>query len=179
MFGKITMLITEIIKLYPKDWSLYREIRLRSLREEPAAFSSSYQEECNLPPEFWKDNLIKCSNLFTTDLLLFARRNNNIIGMIGGYLDNHLKKRHVATICSMYVDLQERQKGIGKLLISHMLNMLSELPKIIKVQLTVNTTILSAIKLYQSFDFKIAGTSRKSLKVNDQFFDEYFMERQF
>jgi ribosomal protein S18 acetylase RimI-like enzyme len=41
----------------PSDWEAYRAIRLRSLREEPAAYESVYETEVHYGPGLWKERL--------------------------------------------------------------------------------------------------------------------------
>jgi hypothetical protein len=41
----------------PSDWEAYREIRLRSLREEPAAYASQYETEEAFVPQLWRERL--------------------------------------------------------------------------------------------------------------------------
>jgi ribosomal protein S18 acetylase RimI-like enzyme len=41
----------------PSDWEAYRAIRLRSLREEPAAYESEYETEADYEPGLWKERL--------------------------------------------------------------------------------------------------------------------------
>ena len=38
----------------PSDWETYRAIRLRSLREEPAAYASQYEIERHYTADLWK-----------------------------------------------------------------------------------------------------------------------------
>jgi ribosomal protein S18 acetylase RimI-like enzyme len=46
-----------IIGAEPGDWEAYRAIRLRSLREEPAAYAADYETEASYEPELWKERL--------------------------------------------------------------------------------------------------------------------------
>jgi ribosomal protein S18 acetylase RimI-like enzyme len=41
----------------PSDWEAVRDIRLRSLREEPDAYASEYQTEARFEPDQWKQRL--------------------------------------------------------------------------------------------------------------------------
>lgn len=46
---------------------------------------------------------------------------------------------------------------------------------LIKIQLQVRIDNLNAIKLYQKFNFTIDGTIKKSLKINEFYYDELLM----
>jgi ribosomal protein S18 acetylase RimI-like enzyme len=46
-----------IVRAEPEDWEALRAIRLRSLREEPQAYASSYETEARYPPDLWRERL--------------------------------------------------------------------------------------------------------------------------
>jgi GNAT superfamily N-acetyltransferase len=41
----------------PDDWRIYRELRLRALREEPQAYASRLERELQLTDQQWRDRL--------------------------------------------------------------------------------------------------------------------------
>jgi hypothetical protein len=45
----------------PSDGEAVRDIRLRSLREEPDAYASDYQTEARFGPAVWKQRLATAS----------------------------------------------------------------------------------------------------------------------
>jgi ribosomal protein S18 acetylase RimI-like enzyme len=49
------------------DWQAVREIRLRSLREEPDAYASEYQTEARSEPDLWKQRLATASSYVAFD----------------------------------------------------------------------------------------------------------------
>jgi ribosomal protein S18 acetylase RimI-like enzyme len=51
----------------PKDWQAVRDIRLRSLREEPDAYASEYQTEARFDPARWKQRLATASSYLAFD----------------------------------------------------------------------------------------------------------------
>ena len=58
---------------------LYKELRLRALREEPQAFGSSYEANVNKPDSYWVERLndVKSGNGW----LVFAEINDKLVGM--------------------------------------------------------------------------------------------------
>jgi GNAT superfamily N-acetyltransferase len=50
------MLIT-LRRADPDDWWIYRDLRLRSLREEPQAYASTVERELRLSDQQWRDRL--------------------------------------------------------------------------------------------------------------------------
>jgi hypothetical protein len=51
----------------PSDWEAVRDIRLRSLREEPDAYASDYQTEARFEPTVWKQRLATASSYLAFD----------------------------------------------------------------------------------------------------------------
>src|SRR6478672_7337242 len=47
----------QIVTAQPGDWAAYRELRLRSLRESPDAYGSTYAFEADFSPELWQQRL--------------------------------------------------------------------------------------------------------------------------
>ncbi len=53
----MTSKFVSIVKLNPNEWEKYRNIKLESLRVEPKAFISTYNELKNYPLGHWKEGL--------------------------------------------------------------------------------------------------------------------------
>src|SRR3972149_5620739 len=103
----------EIIKLPIGQWQDYKELRLRALKTEPQNFSSPYAKEPVYPEEKWQQRL-QSANEGLTSWMYFARQNGTLVGMIGGYRDENDLKNHTAQIWGVYVDPEQRGKGIAK-----------------------------------------------------------------
>ncbi len=54
---------------------------------------------------------------------------------------------------------------------------LSRIPQIVKLRSGVNTEQDAAVGLYEKFGFEMIGTVKKELKIGDQYYDEYLMEK--
>jgi ribosomal protein S18 acetylase RimI-like enzyme len=50
-----------------KDWEAVRDIRLRSLREEPDAYASEYETEARFESDLWKQRLTTASSYLAFD----------------------------------------------------------------------------------------------------------------
>ena len=144
----------EILKLPVDTWSQYRELRLRALKEDPEAFSSSYAMERQQPEEFWKKRLSDAER-GERSWLLFARRDDKLIGMIGAYMEGDATE--TAKVISVYVPREERGNGISRRLMEEMLRVLSDVPMLKKARLDVNVSQLAAICLYRRFGFRETG----------------------
>lgn len=154
-------------KLSDDNWEKYREIRLEALRNDTIAFGSSYEEEINRPEVFWKERIKG---------VVFALSGETIIGLMSYKDEDRIKTKHKSGIYSVYVKPEYRNKGIGKMILTEVLRLIKENKEILKVNLTVNSSQLSAIKLYELFGFKTVGKLSKELLINGKYYDELLME---
>ena len=157
----------EIKKLDQELWQAYRALRLEALQKEPLAFGDSYEESKDRPENVWRSRI---------DNFIFALDENKPAGMIGLYQEG-TKSKHVINIFSVYVKKEYRGQGIGKKLMEAVLTQIKINQNIIKIKLAVNPAQEAAVKLYQSFGFKITGTFKKELCVEGKYYDELLMEK--
>lgn len=165
----------DIIKLSPTRWLEYKMLRLESLNTEPTAFLGTIQEESFYEDGIWQERL-KNAQLPDDNLMLFAEKNGNIVGMIGILFNKNQKIKHIAYLVSFYVTPSQRRKGIGKALVSNALKAIKERGYVIKISLDVTITQEGTIKLYESFNFKKIALLKNNIKVDDIYYDEYLME---
>lgn len=137
----------QIITLEPERWPEYRELRLEALRTCPQAFCSTYGSQIDKPAEWWQDRLISARS--GESWLLFAEENARLVGMIGAVWDGD-----ALDIISMYVQPASQGKGIGRRLMSAILDATMD-KGATKHVLSVNSVQNDALRLYQSFDFQI------------------------
>jgi ribosomal protein S18 acetylase RimI-like enzyme len=158
----------QIRKLPPERWKEFKALRLEALQHDPLAFGSSYEEEIKYPDKTWKERIKDT---------LFATLNDKPVGMIVFLINPRIKLSHVAEIFGVYVKEEYRDKKIGKQLIESSINLIRQSNSVIKIKLTVTSVQDSAIKLYSSFGFEIAGRLHKELYYEDKFYDGIIMEK--
>ena len=159
--------ILEIKHLSANQWEIYRNIRLRGLKEDPQAFARSYEEEKNYPQEKWLERV-------RNDYNLVAFETRQPVGTMSAYTTEE-DGQQVAHIVGVYVAKEARGRGIGTLLLNKVLEKIKENKRVVKVDLTVNKEQLAAVKLYKKFGFQITG--EKVQKMGDgQEHIEYQME---
>ena len=107
----------EVKKLPNTKWEDYKNLRLEALRKDSTAFSSSYEEEKNLPESEWKKR---------TKNILFALSNGEPIGMIACVFNKRRKIRHIANIFGFYVKESYRNQGVGNKLIESALSLIKK-----------------------------------------------------
>jgi len=160
-----------IVALGPLDWRDLRAIRLEALRSEPAAFSSTYEETLAWSDEDWQRRLANDRRMH-----LLARVQSRPIGIVGSYLGSDEGDESVAVVFGMYVTSEHRGRGIGRLLLTSLIDRLSVLPQISTIRLGVTETQGPARKLYESVGFQVVGKEEESIVVHDQHYDELIME---
>ena len=160
-----------IAALGPQDWRDLRAIRLEALRSELAAYSSSYEETLDWPDEEWRRRL-------TSDhsMVLLARVLMRPIGMVGGYLGSDEGDNSVGVVFGMYVTGEHRGKGIGRLLLTSLIDRLSAFPQITTIRLGVTETQEPARRLYESMGFTVVGKTEEGIVVDDRRYEELIME---
>jgi ribosomal protein S18 acetylase RimI-like enzyme len=144
----------DVVKLPIEKWSEYRELRLRALKEDPEAFSSSYATSLEQPEQFWKTRLAEAER-GERSWLLFARQDNKLVGMMGAFIEGD--SIETATVVSVYVPREERGNGISTRLMDEMLRVLSDVPTLRTARLDVNVSQLAAIRVYKRFGFRETG----------------------
>jgi ribosomal protein S18 acetylase RimI-like enzyme len=160
-----------VVVLGPRDWRDLRAIRLEALRSEPAAFSSSYEESLAWSDEDWRRRLTNDHRLH-----LVARVQNCPIGIVGGYLGSDEGDDSVAVVFGMYVAREHRGRGIGRLLLTSLIDRLSSFPQVTTIRLGVTETQEPARRLYESVGFQVIGTAEEGIVVDDRRYDELIME---
>jgi ribosomal protein S18 acetylase RimI-like enzyme len=160
-----------VVVLGPQDWRDLRAIRLEALRLEPAAYSSSYEETLARPDEHWRQRLANDQSVH-----LLARAQNRPIGMVGGYLGSDEGDDSVAVVFGMYVASEHRGRGIGRLLLTSLIDRLSAFPQITTIRLGVTETQDPARRLYESVGFQVVGKTEEGIVVDDRWYDELIME---
>lgn len=164
----------EIYKLTSNDWKKFKELRLDALKNDSAAFGSSFEEKVNQSDEEWKNVLQKpASHIF------IAEEGGNLCGMAAAYQEEGGKVCHVAYIWGVYVKKEYRGQGISKKIMQALLEELQKNGEIAKANLNVNTAQLPAVELYKSLGFQMVGTLHKEMKIDGEFVDEYAMEKLF
>jgi ribosomal protein S18 acetylase RimI-like enzyme len=160
-----------VVALGPPDWRDLRAIRLEALRSEPAAYSSSYEETLEWSDEDWRRRLTNDHRLH-----LLARVQNRPIGIVGGYLGSDEGDDSVAEVFGMYVTSEYRGRGIGRLLLTALIDHLSALPQISMIRLGVTEMQDPARTLYESVGFQVVGKADEGIVMNDRRYDELIIE---
>ena len=159
----------EIRRLTIADAPAYRALRLRSFRDHPEAFTTSYEE---LEQQSFAD----MEKRFTSAHLKFwgAFENSVLLGYVGLEPELRIKCRHKATLIGMYVAPEQSGRGIGRALVEALLAdaRASGLELIV---LTVTEGNERAVRLYERRGFRSFGVEPRAIKVGGRAYGKNHM----
>ena len=148
--------------------ALYR-LRLHALESEPKSFRESFEELQKIAVDTYAQRLGTGGE---DNFVLGAFDGSELVGMVGFYREQPLKCRHKGWIWGMFVDHSRRGKGLGRALLTAVLERARKLPGLTQIRLTVSITQDPARKLYVSCGFRVFGIEPQAMCVNGEFVDE-------
>jgi len=153
-------------QLAASDLDSLREIRLEGLRLAPDAFGSTYESEQSAPVEkyaVWLDN----SQIFG------VFDDSHLVGIAAFGQYTGPKDSHKGWLRALYVRSSHRRTGASRLLVQAVIN--AARPRVEQLHLSVVSTNIPAVRLYQSFGFTQYGLEPRALKQNGIYQDELLM----
>ncbi len=165
-----------IITLTPSRWREYKTLRLHAIMQDPYAFGRTYEEDAMLPDNIWKQRL-KDGQDGKTSYMLFAERSGILVGMIGALLDEGAITQHRACVVSFYVLPEARGKGIGRKLLTKLLEKLENDSRIVIAYLFVNQRQEAALQLYKIEGFTQVGTIEHAFAYHGQYHNAVYMSK--
>jgi ribosomal protein S18 acetylase RimI-like enzyme len=152
----------------PLNASLFKAVRLRALQNAPYAFGSTYAKESQFADSEWLARIERMNGKRGIGYL--AMDGETACGIAGSFLDENDSTR--AQLISMWTAPTHRQQGIGRLLISEILNW-ARLRKAHTLLLMVTSNNQPAIHFYERLGF--TRTGRTEPYPNDPAVIEYEM----
>lgn len=120
------------------------------------------------------EELIESMNK-TNSLLLVAEENSSIVGFLSAERGIYNRVKHSAYIVTgILAGFRGRKIGTG---LFKELDVWAVENNIARLELSVMTHNEAALRLYKKIGFKIEGIKEKSLKVDGEFVDEYYMAK--
>ncbi|TDF93217.1 GNAT family N-acetyltransferase [Paenibacillus piri] len=158
--------------LEPADAEVYRELRLKSLLENPEAFLTTYDIQKEKPIEETRRNLERSADKFT--LGGFADR-HKLVGMVTFIRESNPKIRHKGNIYAMYVAPEARGRRFGHALLASLLEQAGQCEGLEQINLAVVSSNAAAKRLYESAGFTVYGTERNAAKYDGRYWDDDLM----
>jgi RimJ/RimL family protein N-acetyltransferase len=161
----------EIRILDSADVTAFKALRLAALRECPTAFSSSYEEECDVPLAQQAERMVP-----DADHAIFGAFDAaTLVGTTGLQREGRIKLAHKALIWGVYVAPAFRGRGVGRMLLDRALARARSMSDMLQITLGVNTANAAAIALYKSVGFEPFGLERGFMRVDGTLHDELHM----
>jgi len=157
--------------LSPADAAAFHDLRLRGLREDPTAFSSSYEEECEIPVEAVAGRMAGNAQ----GMILGAFEGPALVGVVGLQREQAKKLAHKMLLWGMYVAPEFRGRGVGRRLVEEALRQSFATAGIRQVYLAAHAANTAAVALYEAMGFTSFGVERGSMIVDGVLQDEVHM----
>lgn len=138
-----------VVRLGPADVPRLRTIRLRALRESPAAFSSRLRDIERWPTARWS-RLLRESQAFV------AVRDGADVGMARGSMD--AEEHRVSWLESMWVAPEARRTGVGQLLVGAVVDW-ARAAGATTLRLDVADANVPAVRFYERLGFEPTGVT--------------------
>ncbi len=152
------------------DWMKWKELRKESILLCPTAFASSFDEEMNVSDRQFQDWITK-------NIIFGAFHDDHLIGTAGFFQMELAKEKHRGVLFSVYVAPAHRHQGVAYQLVERVVQEAKK--RVIQLHLKVVSSNVSAVNLYHKHGFEVYGTELRSLKYQNQFFNEYLMVLRF
>jgi ribosomal protein S18 acetylase RimI-like enzyme len=138
--------------LGPSDVEQYRAVRLASLRNFQFCHGPAYEEALEQSHAWHAERLAKRG-----DYWFGAFDGDRLVGTIALRTQEGIRLRHSASLNSLTVDGAHQGRGIGRLLVAHLIAFARSLGTIRQVTLALTEGNANAERLYESFGFKLYG----------------------
>jgi ribosomal protein S18 acetylase RimI-like enzyme len=151
-------------RLGPADATAYHALRVRGLAEYPLAFTSSAEEEAARPLD-WSVQRLSDAHQRPNDLFLGAFLAGQLQGLVGLQGRYRPKERHNATVVGLFVAPEAGGRGLGRALMTELLNCARARPELLQLDLTVTEGNATAQALYASLGFTVYGVLPNAVRV--------------
>lgn len=164
--------------LGPDDAAAYQALRLRGLREHPQAFTSSAEQDADLPLS-WAQRRLTRDAARAHDCFLGAFSEDGVlVGIIGLEGRYRPKERHNATLVGMYVPSERAGTGLGRVLAQALVDLARKTPALMQLDLTVTAGNARAHSLYEHCGFAVVGVWPRAIQVDGVYHDKVRMQMQ-
>jgi len=159
-----------IRRLRSDDAASFRAIRLEALKASPELLRSTFELEDRLDVAWFAGRLEDTH-------IVGAFRNGELVGTAGFATQQGQPNAHKGRLFGMYVRSSSRNLGVGRLLLSAVLDVARDNVELI--QLSVVRENGPARRLYESAGFLEFGVETKASKYGDKYYDEALMALDF
>jgi len=159
--------------LQAADAREFRDLRLAGLRESPASFGASLEDEVALTVAEVAQRIAPTEYSF----VLGAFAGGSLAGCIGWYRDKARKMAHKSHVWGMYVAPDYRNQGIAQALVAEVITRTEHAPGVIQIELFVSRENVRAARLYEAAGFERVAVLPRSLCVDGRYIDDLLLIR--
>lgn len=159
-------------KVSTSEMEDYHKLRLNCLKDFPQNFGTLYKEEIE-SANFKFDKII--NQKATTDFLMGAFKNDELIGICGFIQEKREKTKHIGAISGMYVLTEFSGQKIGTGLLDATIKLAFGNSEIEQIMLAVTGKNQSAKHLYEKFNFTEYGRLPQYFKFNNEYETQILM----
>jgi ribosomal protein S18 acetylase RimI-like enzyme len=150
------------------DAGAFQALRLRGLRESPAAFGSTLEEEVGRSIEQVAERLTELRSVPRRATFGAFDENGSLLGVVACVQQGGIKSRHKASVFAMYVSPDARGRGVGRALIARLIEHARGWDGVDRLTLTVTVTQEAARHLYLDAGFQVFGSEPDGLRQDGQ-----------
>jgi ribosomal protein S18 acetylase RimI-like enzyme len=141
-----------IRQVTPDEWPAYREVRLRSLREDPRAFGSTLAREAPFAESLWRERIGGGGSGRRSATWVCVDRTGAFVGSLtAAVVDGAFR------LFAMWVAPEVRRQGAGGRMLDAALAWVGAIDPQAEVLLEVNPDESAAVRLYESRGFRFTG----------------------
>ena len=112
----------------PSEWRCWREIRLQSLRSDPDAFGSAWQQEQDFTEAQWRERLATSYGVLArvadgADGANGGDEGDGAVVGLGGLVTTN---PGVSMVVAMWVHPRQRGRGVGRAVLEHLLGVVPD-----------------------------------------------------
>ena len=153
-------------RLEAGDAAAYRAVRIAGLRDRPASFGSSAEEEEALPLSAFEARVAAPAPA----IVLGAFDGAALVGMARFTVEPGVKKRHIGWMTGVVVLASHRRQGIASLLVDGLIRHARGCVRVLRV--SVETSNHAARRIYAQAGFRSYGVAPRDMMIDGRFYDE-------
>jgi ribosomal protein S18 acetylase RimI-like enzyme len=156
------------------DLPAYKALRDEMLALHPEAFTSDAPTERARPAAAYMPRL-GIDRPDGGQFALGAWQADALVGALSCERDMRLKVRHIGHVIGMMVRPEMRGHGVGRALLAACIDRARDVAGIEMLTLTVTSTNLAAVALYEGAGFRRYGRLEHAMKLGDTYHDKDLM----
>jgi ribosomal protein S18 acetylase RimI-like enzyme len=159
----------EIRRLTAFDAIDYHAVRLHGLRHDPVAFNGCYDDEVGLSLAEMAARIPRHDG---PSAVFGAYRGNELVGIVSLSISPVAKLAHKGVLWGMYTLPSVRGTGVGRALMSHLLDYARKQTAVEQIHLSVTASNIAAKSWYEELGFRLYGVEPRAVKFASGYEDD-------